>query len=200
MLKTIHHIVLFWDESEHVSPKRSKELSPKFWRAYLYAFPEGEKSYESPTIITTGSPMFAKNKLTHFLHDSQFMPYEGENKDLAIVKFAATGLVDQNNRFRFLIDNLRSLRQKNGHPALISDDACLVLFITSDRGVGMTKALRTTIERGHELRTNFAAIQMEQRGQKRMESAGILVGQELKKRFVSAENGALVFDIDHCVA
>ena len=200
MLKTIHHIVLFWDESEHVSPKRSKELSSKFWKAYLFVFPEGGESYESPTIITTGSPMFAKRKLTHFLHDSQFLPYEGENKDLAIIKFAATGLVDQNRKFRFLLNSLRFLRQKNGHPPLISDNTCLVLFVTSDRAIGMTKALKTTLERRHELRTNFAALQMEQKGQERMESAGILVGQELKKRFVKSENGALLFDIDYCVA
>ena len=200
MLKTVHHIVLFWDESEHVSPKRSKELSSKFWRAYLSAFPEGIESYESPTIIATGSPMFAKTKLTKFLHDSQFLPYEGENKDLAIVKFASTGLVDQNRRFRFILNSLRLLRKKNGDPPLISDDTCMVILVTSDRAIGMTRALRTTFERRHELRTNFAALQMEKREQERMEIAGLIVAKELKKRFVKAENGALLFDIDCCVA
>lgn len=200
MLKTIHHIILLWDESEHVSPKRSKELSSKFWRAYLYAFPEGIESYESPTIITTDSPMFTKRKLTHFLHDSHFLPYEGENKDLAIVKYAATGIIDQDRRFRFLLNNLQLLRRRNGHPPLVSDDACLVIFVTSDKAIGMAKALRTTLERRHELRTNFSALQMEQKGYERMESSGILVGQELKKRFVKAENGALLIDLDYCVA
>ncbi len=186
---------MLWDESEHVSPKNSKALSSKFWRAYLYAFPEGIESYESPSIMTTRSPMFARRKLTHFEHKGQFLKYEKKNKDLAIVKYASTGLVDQNNRYRFLLDDLRSLRKKNGHPPILSDDACLVLFITSDNGNGMTEALRTTIDDSHELRTNFSAIQME-KGAERMERAGIIVGQELKKRYVKTIGGALVLHID----
>ncbi|PKN86882.1 MAG: hypothetical protein CVU51_06490 [Deltaproteobacteria bacterium HGW-Deltaproteobacteria-1] len=195
MIKAIHHIVLLWDESEHVSPKSSKELSSKFWRAYLYAFPEGKESFESPSIITTGSPMFASRKLTHFEHKGEFLPYEKKNKDLAIVKYASTGLVDQNNRYRFILDDLRYLRKKNGHPPILSYDACLVLFITSDKGNGMTEALRTTIDYSHELRTNFAAVQIE-KGDERMERAGIIVGQELKSRFVKAMGGALLLDIN----
>jgi hypothetical protein len=197
MIKAIHHIVLFWDESEHVSPKNSKELSSKFWKAYLHVFPEGIESHESPTIIATRSPMFAKKRLTHFWHGSQLLPYQGENKDLAIVKFAATGLLDQDRRLRFVLDDLRLLRQKNGHPPILSDDACLVLLVTSDKASGMSSALRTTFEKMQELRTNFAALQMEQGGRERMEIAGTLVGQELKKRFVKAKDGALLFDIDY---
>jgi len=195
MIKAIHHIVLLWDESEHVSPKNSKELSSIFWRAYLYAFPEGIEAYESPSIMTTRSPMFAGRKLTHFEHRGQFLKYEKKNKDLAIVKYASTGLVDQNNRHRFLLDDLRSLRKKNGDPPILSDDSCLVLFITSDNGKRMTEALRTATGDNHELRTNFAAVQIK-KGDERMERAGIIVGQELKKRFVKAIGGALLIDIN----
>lgn len=145
--------------------------------------------------MTTRSPMFAKKKLTHFRHGDRLLPYEKENKDLAIVKYAAMGLVDQDGRFRFILDDLRTLRQKNGHPPIVSDDACLVIFITSDKANGMKMALRTTFESKHELRTNFAALQVEQAGQERMELAGSLIGQELKKRFVKAEGKALLLDI-----
>jgi hypothetical protein len=118
------------------------------------------------------------------------------NKDLAIVKYAATGLVDQNSRYRFILDDLRNLRKKSGHPPILSDDSCFVLFITSDKGSGMTKALRTTFENIGELRTNFASLQIEKGGQERMERAGIIIGQELKKRFERAVGGALLLDID----
>lgn len=192
--------MLLWDESEHVSPKKSKELSAKFWKAYLYAFPEGIEAYESPTIVATGSPMFAKKPLTHFWHRGLLLPYEKENKDLAIVKYAATGLVDQDKRFRFLLDDLRTLRQQNGHPPIVSDDASLVLFITSDKANGMTSALRTTFENRHELRTNFSSLQIDQAGQERMELAGSLIGKELKKRFVKNEGKALLIDIDFTYA
>lgn len=200
MIKQIHHIVLFWDESEHVSPKSSKELSSKFWRAYLHAFPEGIESYESPTIITTKSIMFTKNKVSHFYHDGAFIAYRKENKDLAIVKYASTGLIDQKRRLHFILNDLNILRQRNGHPPLVSDDASLVIFITSDRGKGMERTLRTIFERKEELKTNFASLIIKKMGSERMEAHGTLIGQELQKMFVKSENKALHLDINFTYA
>lgn len=195
MEKLIHHIVVYWDESEHVSPKRSEELSNKFWKGYLSAFPEGIKTEESPTVIATKSKMFTKKKLTHFLHKDVFIPYEKENKDLAIVKYGSTGLVDQKERFRFILDDLRSMRHKNGDPPLLANDTCFVVFFTSDWGIGMEKALRTLYEEKFEFRTNIASVRVEKRGGDRMEFAGVLLGQELKKRFLKIENKALLIDL-----
>ena len=196
MTKLIHHIILFWDESEHLSPKRSKELSSKFWTAYLQAFPMGSQTKESPAIITTESRMFARTDLTSFWHKGELVSYKGDGKDLAIVKYASTGLIDQNRGFHFIVDDYRKLRQENGDPPLMSNDLCLVVFITSDRGKGMAGALRTVFENKRALRTNFASLIMEKRGAERMEVAGLIVGQELKTRFRGLKDGGLLLDID----
>ena len=194
MEKLIHHIIVMWDESEHVSPKRSKELSNKFFRAYLSEFPEGIETEESPMVIATRSPMFSQKKLTKFLHKGEFIPYEKENKVLAIVKYCSTGIVDQVDRFRFILDDLRTKRHDNGDPPLLADSACIVVFITNDWAKGMDKAIRTIYEENLELRTNIANIKVEKRGNDRMEVAGILLGRELKKRFLKVVNKALLLD------
>lgn len=166
----------------------------------MRAFPEGIESYESPTIITTKSKMFTKNKVSHFYHDGAFIAYEKGNKDLAIVKYASTGLIDQERRFHFILNDLKILRQRYGDPRIVSDDASLIVFITSDSGKGMERALRTVFEDKEKLRTNFASLIIEKMGSERMEVHGTLIGQELKKRFVKTENNALFLDINFTYA
>ena len=110
------------------------------------------------------------------------------------MKYCSTGLVDQEDRFRFILDDLRNKRHENGNPPLLADPTCIVVFITSDWGKGMDRAIRTIYEEKLELRTNISSIKVEKRGNDRMEFAGVLLGREFKKRFLKIVDKALLLD------
>jgi hypothetical protein len=199
MKKLIRHIIVVWDESEHLSQKRSKELSEIFWRYYTEVFPDGSKTAESPMIVSTQSPIIPDKEVQSFLHKGQFIPYKGENKDLAIVKYCSTGFVDQNERYRFLPDELRNARYGKGDPPLLADTAVLVVFVTSDLGKGMTEALDYVRLHAKNIRTNFVSLRIkktEDWGKRRIAQVGQIVGQELRKSFIKLESDSLLLELE----
>lgn len=194
----IHHLAVVWDESEHVSAKHSPRLAKDFWFGYLAAFPEAKDAAESPGVIATSSPFFSPSKVTAFLHEGVFLPHAGKNKDLVIAKWCSTGLVDQNERFRFVLDDLREMRYANGDPPMHANSAAMVTLVTSDWGAGMTEALKYITDTAKSHRAYFSCVRLNKsmcQGKERMENAGFLLGQELRKLFVRIERGALVFEI-----
>lgn len=199
MRRTIHHLAVIWDESDHLSAKHSKRLSEQFWVGYLTAFPEGGKTRESPQLIVTGSPIFAIGKVRSFFHEGTQVPHVGKNKDLAIVKFCSTGFLDQDERYRFALNDLRELRLKSGQPPMHADSSAAVVFITSDWGAGMNEALDYVKSKSRSNRTTFLAIRLNKEiasGDRRVGNAGFMLGSELKKRFVTHESDALVLDLE----
>ena len=199
MKKLIRHIIVVWDESEHLSPKRSKELSEIFWRNYTEAFPDGSKTAELPMIVSTQSPIISDKEVQSFFHEGHFIPYKGEHKDLAIVKLCSTGFVDQNERYRFLPDELRNARYAKGDPPLLADTAVLVVFVTSDLGKDMKEALDYVHLHAKNLRTSFAALRIkktEDWGKSRIALAGKFIGEKLRESFVRLENDSLLLDFE----
>lgn len=197
--KLIHHIIVLWDECDHVSAKRSAALSELFWGGYLSAFPEGKGTAESPAVIVTKSPLFDLSRVKSFFHEGSMIPYTGKNKDLAIAKFCTSGFIDQDEKSHFIIDDLRTMRFRNGDPPMHADDSVLVAFITSDRASGMQSALDYIMSHQKSKRTNFACLQTDKQlaqGDQRMINAGYLLGSELKKRFVRLENRALLLKLE----
>lgn len=195
MTEAIRHIVVLWDECEHVSPKHLGRLSKIFFKHYVAAFPEGAMTPESPMIMGTKSPILAHLELTSFLHERGFVPYEGENKDLALVKYCSLGLVDQDDRYHFLLDDIRNDRYRRGEPPLLADQAVLVVFITSDQAPGMTKAIE--FAQGAVLKTNFSSLRVPKLpspNDERIAFVGDVVGLELRRCFLGLENDALTLD------
>jgi hypothetical protein len=194
----VHHLAVVWDESDHVSSKHSPQLAKGFWFGFSAAFPESNGAAESPGIIATNSPFFGPAKVTAFLHEGQFVPHTGKNKDLAIAKWCSTGLVDQDEHFRFVLDDLRQMRYSNGDPPMHANSAAMVTLVTSDWGSGMTEALNYVQTKAKSHRAYFSCVRLNKslaQGKERMENAGYLLGQELRKLFVRIEKGAFVFEI-----
>ena len=102
-VRWIYHVVVIWDETDHLSPKHSPRLAEDFWTGYLTAFPEAKACAESPGVIATSSPIFAAEKVRSFFHEGALVPHEGKNKDLAIAKFCSTGFMDQDKRFTLFL-------------------------------------------------------------------------------------------------
>lgn len=192
--KVIHHVVVLWDECDHVSKKRSARLSELFWRGYLAVFPEGKATAESPAVVVTKSPLFDLSRVKSFFHEGSMIPYAGKDKDLAIAKFCTNGFIDQDEKFHFVIDDFRTMRYRNGDPPMHADDSALVVFVTSDRASGMQSALDYVMSHQKSKRTNFACLQTDKKmaqGDQRMINAGYLLGNMLKPRFIRIENGGL---------
>ena len=134
---------------------------------------------ELPLLVITSSPMFSAKEVKSFLHNGKFVPFEGKNKDLGIVKYCSGGFVDQDERCCFLLDDLRNSRFENGHPPLVADRAVLVIFVTSDRKGGMREALDYVMGK-RSIRTNFAAasvVKTEDWGKRRIAVMGRLIGR-----------------------
>jgi hypothetical protein len=188
-----------WDESEHVSPKRVKQLSTVFWKNYAAMFPEGTKTAESPMILSTESPILGSRKITSFLHEGRFIPHSGKNKDLALVKYCSIGLMDQDEHFHFVLDDLRNQRHLNGEPPLVADEAAMVLFVTSDWAKEMLKAINYVQTKAKTMKTNFAHLRVPKvsgENDKRIAVVGQIIGKELKKRFVRHEQDGLLLDVE----
>lgn len=197
-LRWIYHVIAIWDESDHVSAKYSPRLAEDFWSGYFTAFPEAKTCAETPGVIATGSPIFAAEKVQSFLHEGVFIPHKGKNKDLAIAKFCSTGFVDQDDRFHFLLDDLREMRLREGDPPMQASSAATVSLITSDLSSGMTQALKWTLNKTTAHRTNFAPLLLDQvaaQGNRRMVNAGLILGMELRKRFIRVERGGLLLNL-----
>lgn len=197
--KVIHHIIVLWDECDHVSKKRSGSLSELFWAGYLSAFPEAKKTTESPAVMVTKSPLFDLSSVRSFFHEGAMIPYAGKNKDLAIAKFCTSGFIDQDEKLHFVIDDLRTMRFRNGDPPMHADDSVLVVFITSDRASGMQGTLEYVMSHQKSKRTNFACMQTDKelaQGDQRMSNAGYLLGTMFKQRFIRIENGGLLLILD----
>jgi len=195
----IHHIIVIWDECEHISPKRSKQISKTFFKYYVNAFPEGAKTDESPMVVSTRSQIIAETKMKSFLHNGEFIPYRGENKDLAIVKFCSTGVVDENECFHYILDDIRTMRDKRREPPLRADSSCITVFITSDWAIGMLKALNHVFESSTKIRSSFISYRVPKlsgKNQERIAYAGNVVGVEFNKRFIRHENGGLLLDLE----
>jgi len=197
-VRWIYHVIVIWDESDHVSAKHSPHLAEDFWAGYFYAFPEAKMCTETPGVIATGSPIFAGEKVQSFLHEGASLPHKGKNKDLAIARFCSTGFVDQEDRFHFLLDDLREIRLREGGPPMQANSAATITLVTSDLSTGMTQALAWVLSKTTAHRTNFTCLRLDQeaaRGSKRMVNAGMILGGEFKKRFIRVEKGGLVLSL-----
>jgi hypothetical protein len=197
--KLIHHIIVLWDECDHLSGKRSTALSKKFWAGYLRAFPEGRYTAESPALMVTKSPIFNLNKVQGFFHRGAMIPHKGENKDLAIAKFCTSGFIDQDEKYHFVIDDFRAMRHLERDHPMHANDAVLVAFITSDRASGMQKALTYVMSDQNPQRTNFVSLRTAKQlstGDERMANAGYLLGKELKLRFVCIQDRGLLLKLE----
>lgn len=134
-----------------------------------------------------------------FIHEGRQVPHTGKSKDLAILKFCSSGFLDQDERYRFALNDLRELRLTSGQPPMRADSAAAVVFITSDWGAGMNEALDYVKSKSRANRTNFFAIRLKKEvasGNRRVGNAGFTLGSELKKRFVTHESDALVLDLE----
>lgn len=199
MLQSIRHIVVIWDESEHVSERHLESLSATFFKHYVAAFPEGATTPESPMVMATKSPILAHLQIDSFLHRGAFIPHSGENKDLALVKYCSTGVVDRDERFHFLLDDLRNDRYKKGDTPLLADKAVLVCFITSDRSRGMARAIDYVQCKTHHVKTNFASLKIPKlpsRNNERIAFVGQAVGTELRRCFVRFQGDVLILDLN----
>ena len=194
----IHHILAIWDESDHVSAKRSSALAEQFWRGYLAEFPDAKRTTESPAVIATSSPMFKHGNVKSFFHKGQMIPYSGPNKDLAIAKFCGAGFLDQDEVFHSLVDDMRRMRDRQGDPPMHSDESAMVIFLTSDRASGMANAISHIMDDSTPTRCHLSIITLSKEaasGADRMEKAGALVGHELNKRFVEIRDGGMLLEL-----
>ena len=141
MVQKIRHINVIWDECEHLSKRRVAQASEAFYKYYANAFPEGKETPESPMIVPTSSPIISEHNVQSFYHDGGFVPFEGKYKDIALVKYCSTGFFDSNEKFHFLVDELRNMRHNRGDPPMLANDSVLNIFITSDWASGMNEAL-----------------------------------------------------------
>jgi len=177
-----------------------KELAQVFRRNYLAVFPEGAKTSESPMIISTGSPILGHGKISSFLHEGVFIPYTGKNKDLALVKYCSIGLMDQDERFLFILDELRNARHLKGDPPLVADEAAMVVFVTSDWAKDMLAALDYIHTKVKNMRTNFFSVRVPKlsgENNERMAYVGQVIGKELGKRFIHHEHDALLLEVEN---
>jgi len=177
-----------------------KELSRVFLRNYVAVFPEGAKTSESPMIISTGSPILGHGKISTFLHEGAFIPCAGKNKDLALVKYCSTGLMDQDERFHFILDELRIARHLKGEPPLLAGEAAMVVFVTSDWAKDMLAALDYVHTKAPNMRTNFISVRVPKvsgENNKRMAYVGQVIGKELGKRFIQHEHDALLLEVEN---
>lgn len=195
----IYHVIVIWDETDHLSAKHSSRLAEDFWAGYFYAFPEARVCTETPGVIATGSPIFRADKVRSFLHEGVLIPHQGRNKDLAIAKFCSTGFIDQDDRFHFLLDDLRELRRQKDEPPMHANSAIAVVFVTSDMSTGMTEALDWVLSKSAANRTHFTCLRLDQAaaygGGRRTVNAGLILGQEFRNRFVRIERGGLVLSL-----
>lgn len=195
----VRHIIVIWDESDHVSPKRSARLASRFWQGYLTAFPEANQTTESPTIVSTSSPMFSPSKVRSFFHDGSMIPYEGRNKDLAIAKFCAAGFLDQDEVFHSLIDEMRRMRHRNGDPPMHADESTMVVFFTSDNASGMARAIKYVMDQSTHTRTHLSIGLLSKdavSGPDRLLRAGGILGTELKKRLIKIQDGGILLEVE----
>ena len=197
--KLIHHIIVLWDECDHLSAKRSGALSKQFWAGYLHVFPEAKNTAESPALMVTKSPIFNLSKVQSFFHKGAMIPYKGANKDIAIAKFCTSGFIDQNEKYHFLIDDFRAMRHMERATPMHGNDAVIVAFITSDSASGMQRALTYAMSNHNPQRTNFVCLRTAKHlstGDQRMANAGYLLGKELKQRFVCIQDRGLLLKLE----
>lgn len=198
-IRLIHHLVVVCDETGHVSGKRIVEHAAKLRAGYLETFPEGGRVQESPALIATGSPIFPLGRVSSFLHEGTFVEHAGKNKDLAIAKYCWLGLIDQDERSHFVLDDVRAERFAKGDPPMHADGAALVALVTSDFGAGMREAVDYAMNKARGRRTNFATLQVDHKmvsGHDRMRVAGNLLGQSLRPLFVRSEAGGMLLDLE----
>lgn len=92
------------------------------------------------------------DNLTSFWHEGKFIPYpktKHPNKDLAIIKYCTIGFVDQNEYYHSIF--LDATWNMYPRCSFYLDRHVLVVFITSDKGPGMKKAMdwyREYVSRG----------------------------------------------------
>lgn len=190
-----HHLVI-WDEAEHVSRKRLVELDAPFKAAYARVFPESTRADESPAVVATNSPFFKADPVTAFWSGGKLHPYSGQAKDLAIAKYCASGFLDQNERFRFLVDDMRDKRHAKGDVPMSANGTVMVTFVTTDVASGMNKAL-AEVHSASRL-VHFASFQFPKvltNGGDRLAHCGEAIGTELARRFVRLQGGGLVLDL-----
>jgi len=147
-------------------------------------------------IIATHSPFFKKLPIRRFWHKGCWRDYAGSSKDLAIVKYCATGLLDQDENFRFLVDEMRTLRYARGDPPMSANPACMVTLVTTDSAHDMSTALDEIF--GAPVRAHFTVLRFSKvavKGLGRLAHVGQIVGSELRKRFIRVERGGLVLDL-----
>lgn len=108
-----------------MSARRLGVLSPVFNRAFFEAFPESTQATITTILLATNSPILnsAGLEVSTFFHQGQFIPHTGANKDLALVKYCSTGFLDQDERYRFLLDDLRSKQHQNKDQVITATDA-----------------------------------------------------------------------------
>jgi len=137
----IEAILITWDENE--IPATRKLL------ANVNTF---EKYIRQETSLPSTFPIYFLrpektiwqfgDELTSFWHEGKFIPYpktKHPNKDLAIVKYCTIGVVDQNEYYHSIFLDARW----NIYPTcdFYLDKYVLLVFITSDKGSGMKRAL-----------------------------------------------------------
>ena len=196
----IYHTIAIWDECDHVSAKHSSKHAENFWAGYFQEFPEANACVETPGVIATGSPIFNPAKVSSFVHEGALVPHVDKAKDMAIARFCSTGFVDQDDRFHFLVDDLRELRRREGQAPMEANSAVAIVLITSDLAPGMTQALNWVATRTKAHRTNFRCIRLTQeaaQGSDRMLKAGRILGRNFKGGFVRIENGGLLLTAKH---
>lgn len=198
MTEKIRHILIIWDECEHLSRKKVNEIGSVFFKHYVAAFPHGAKTPESPMIIPTSSPIL-KDEIDFFYHEGEFIPYTGENKDLALVKYCSTGFLDDKGIFRFFPDHIRDMRHQRGDPPMLANSSVLTVFITSDWAQGMTNSLSYVHDQVSAIRGNFVSLRIPKKingdRKARVSYAANAIGFELNNTFVKLENDFLYLNL-----
>lgn len=192
-------MITIWDECDHVSNKHSKKLAADFWKGYLSTFPEAKNTSESPAVVTTFSPMFNPSKIDTFFHEGKMVEYKGEKKDMAIAKYCGPGFLDQNEVLHSLVNDMRAERFRKGEPPMHADESIMVVFFTSDNARGMGKAISHIMNKTTHTRVHLSIVQMSKNvasGKQRMKNAGAILGDELRKSFVTIKDGGILLEVD----
>ena len=148
---------------------------------------------------TTSSPILNIDRIKSFFHRGQFVAHEGKNKDLALVKYCSTGLMDQDKKYHFVLDDLRHKQHLNGDATIASAESTATIFVTSDSAQDMRLAIENVKQFRKNLRTSFVTLQLPKvqgRGEARMTTAGEVIGFEMRKRFVRQEHDALLMELE----
>lgn len=190
-LEQIRCTIVIWDESQHVSLKRLENVKNEFDEFYYNVFPEG-RSVKN-VLVASESEYFKKKPITKFLHEGKFISYEGKNKDLAIMKYAACGLIDQNEAFRSAVDDIRDRVSREEEIDIGANNQILITFITSDWAEGMEKAINWVMKAQNK-RNHFGAFQIPQKyasNKDRIKYSAEKLGIEIRQRVSRYKPGLL---------